>query len=490
MEPREPVNAHKFADFEYEPEADGTAKERFAEVRSMTEGFYTDWVKSGRDIHGFFDLLRATATTRNILNISVAIRSLEQHDDPEFNEMSDANVLRESWYESFLQCTYLAEACMDMPQDDLLELRDYALSKLVTLNEDGRPDEPLSTYAAELSWYSHVANGAAIAANLDPAEAYEYANQYVRNATQGMSPLEHMEFLAYRLLGDKVNLLTEDTSAIRESARYVAEGLDDDESIDSAIRSFASIKYINSTIDAMYRSGKDMHNAWRGLVDIIHELYPKDEPESEVEVLDFETFKPLEVDWEVLPPGELQDFAREIADGKPSNKNVYIDPARLKTLEVIRLMWGKDNAFFAKGSMRNRQVRRINGVECPDEYIMLILQDKDDNGNIIEHAVAESPIAGEHAMYIYRQDVNPGVSWREVMSIDKQEARKLGARPVKHPSTDTPEELIEIMTNRAEVLLTATPEEFVKIEFNGSRFRISKSLAIKAFASLQVAAYA
>lgn len=201
-----------------------------------------------------------------------------------------------------------------------------------------------------------------------------------------------------------------------------------------------------------------------------------------------DTFKPMEVKWEVLPPGQLLDHAREIVEGLMEQAGEHeppvIDPLRLRTLEKVREEWGADSAYYMKGALKRRHTVRDGQKECPDQYIVLILQDKDADGNIIEHAVAESPIAGPHAMYVYRQDVNPEVSWREVMSLNKAEARKLGARPLKHSSGLENGELVATMAERTSILLAATPEEFLRVEFNGSRIRISQKLAIKAFAHL------
>ena len=113
------------------------------------------------------------------------------------------------------------------------------------------------------------------------------------------------------------------------------------------------------------------------------------------------------------------------------------------------------------------------------------MQDTDEDGNMIEHVVAESPIAGPHAMYVYRQDVNPEVNWRTVMSVEKQDARKLGARPLKHPTLDDPTELPDVMADRVAILLSATPDEFLRLEFRKNGFTLRSKLAIKAFAAIE-----
>lgn len=212
------------------------------------------------------------------------------------------------------------------------------------------------------------------------------------------------------------------------------------------------------------------------------------EDNSELNKIELDSFKPMEVKWEVLPPGQLLDHAKEIVDGMIEQAGGHelpvIDPRRLKTLEKVREQWGPDNAYYMKGALKRRHKVRDGQKECPDQYIVLILQEKGADGGIVEHAVAESPIAGPHALYVYRQDVNPELTWREVMSQNKADARKMGARPIKHPSGFENGELIEVMTERVGTLLTATPEEFLRIEFNGRYVRIKNELAIKAFAAL------
>jgi hypothetical protein len=209
---------------------------------------------------------------------------------------------------------------------------------------------------------------------------------------------------------------------------------------------------------------------------------------TELSEVKLDTFKPMEVEWEVLPPGQLLDYAKEIVDGLMGRNKEHIppaiDPRRLRTLEKVREQWGADNAYYMKGALKRRHKMRDNTKECPDQYIVLILQEKGKDGGIVEHAVAESPIAGPHALYVYRQDVNPELTWRDIMSQNKADARKMGARPVKHPSGVENGELVEIMTERVGALLEATPEEFLRIEFSGKYVRIKNELAIKAFIAL------
>jgi|GEM_PF-6514556 len=69
----------------------------------------------------------------------------------------------------------------------------------------------------------------------------------------------------------------------------------------------------------------------------------------------------------------------------------------------------------------------------------------------------------------FRQDVSEGLSWRDVMSLSKRDARTFGARAVKH----TAERESIPMSEKAQILLAAEPEEFRQLQFNGIRgFRL------------------
>lgn len=187
--------------------------------------------------------------------------------------------------------------------------------------------------------------------------------------------------------------------------------------------------------------------------------------------------------WEILPEGQLLTHAKEIVEQNTQATKATIDVRRLNTLARIRKEWGTDKAFYMKGSLGGRGKITDGSKECPDQFIVLVLQDTDHDGHLIEHAVAESPIAGPHALYVFRQDVNPELTWREVMSKSKAEARRLGARPVKHDGRLEGGQLVDFMSDRVATLLSATPQEFLHIEFNGKYLKLSRSLAIRAFES-------
>ncbi len=184
-----------------------------------------------------------------------------------------------------------------------------------------------------------------------------------------------------------------------------------------------------------------------------------------------DVLKETELDWTVLPKGEdeLRKSAEEIIDAAMARLEDGVEPTidleRLNILTEIRSRWGEDMCYFARGKLkRGASIASEDGTRQPDEYIVLVLQEYRD-GKLIEHAVAESPIAGPNALYVCRADVSPK-SWREVYSIPKKDARALGARRVKHTCA-VGDSLISVMANKVETLLTATPTEFATLQFNG-----------------------
>lgn len=179
------------------------------------------------------------------------------------------------------------------------------------------------------------------------------------------------------------------------------------------------------------------------------------------------------LDWEVLPPGELEERARAIVrEQSRSSTEVTIDLERLKILDNIRKQWGEGASYYAYGKLGKRRIVKHEGQEEPDQYLLLILQEFDETGQVVrEHAVAESPIAGPNALYVFRQDVSEGLSWRDVMALPKHYARSLKARAVKHtkPRQAAESFLVTAMTKKVGILLACEADEFLVLEFSGER---------------------
>lgn len=184
--------------------------------------------------------------------------------------------------------------------------------------------------------------------------------------------------------------------------------------------------------------------------------------------------KPMELDWEVLPPGEseLEKSARQIVDDVSlrTGKRPEVDLNRLNILEGIRDLWGKDKCYYSRGVRKKRSVvKTSSGIDQPDEYVVLVLQEKDETTGLVrESVVAESPIAGPNALYIYRPETTDHkFDWRTVMSLPKDQSRRLGARNVLHTGSNDSTPLNDVMVEKSFHLLTAEPDEFKNIEFNG-----------------------
>jgi hypothetical protein len=65
------------------------------------------------------------------------------------------------------------------------------------------------------------------------------------------------------------------------------------------------------------------------------------------------------------------------------------------------------------------------------------------------------------------------------MSLPKNYARELGARNVKHSLVRGETDLVGSMTEKVTALMTASPEEFRTLQFNGTRgFRFPRSLML------------
>ena len=241
---------------------------------------------------------------------------------------------------------------------------------------------------------------------------------------------------------------------------------------------------------------KDRKAARRQYMDAIHAMASMDfealqkRVTSVIDQLESRGVKPEAVDdiieatqlnWEVLPPGDLEGHARTIVEGLQSaGAKVEIDLERLVALEKIRNAWGKDRCYYAKGKLGKRGIIRSNGQEEPDKYLVLVMQQLDGGGNVIaEHAVAESPITGKHAMYLFRQDVSVGHTWRKVLALPKKNyAQALGARPIKHMPLKPGSNLgiPTAMAEKVRLLMDCPADVFTTAVFDGERgLRIKRS---------------
>lgn len=180
------------------------------------------------------------------------------------------------------------------------------------------------------------------------------------------------------------------------------------------------------------------------------------------------------LDWEVMPYGAegVKRFTEDLIASIEAKEGIKptIDLRRLDILENLREWWeakhGAKSTDYKRGVFKKRRtVTDENGKKRPDDYLVLVLKDTDENGQAIEHAVAESPIAGPHALYIQRFDVN-GWDWEELMGNLKDEVREMGARKLLH-TPPTNGDLVESLTEKAKLLLDCDPNDFLDLQFAG-----------------------
>jgi len=178
--------------------------------------------------------------------------------------------------------------------------------------------------------------------------------------------------------------------------------------------------------------------------------------------------QPEQLNWQILPPGELVNYAGDIIQAnqsETSGSQPYVDLNRLNILENLRQWWGPERSYYAKGVRTGRRNVKNEFIEVPDEYIMLILQVCDQCGVLLyENAIAESPIAGHNALYIQRFDAN-GWQWQELMTHPKSDVLAMGARRLMHDPADP--YMVHNMTERTKILLTVHPQAFLNSEFHG-----------------------
>lgn len=118
------------------------------------------------------------------------------------------------------------------------------------------------------------------------------------------------------------------------------------------------------------------------------------------------------LDWEILPVGEGQP-ASEKKEGGTGPPRSEPDPARAEFIEHLEA---------AYGGTRYRSSLRGSTKKYP--YFAVVFRQPLPGGDYREIAVAENPLEG-NAIYIAED--GDGRSWRDLLSADKETARKLGA---------------------------------------------------------------
>lgn len=206
-----------------------------------------------------------------------------------------------------------------------------------------------------------------------------------------------------------------------------------------------------------------------------------------------------ELDFEILPEGGVDRHVHRMAlmkrkqqqQAKGSRvKDVEVSDARMQGMKEIVDLWGADKVDFYTGNFSKRrkkkievpvehgeaaqheQPRRTAEVEVYDDFLIMVLKDYDEQGNLRgEHVIAESPFdTQEHGLFILRHDVRKGHGvnrdWSEIMKWHKDDVRAAGGRRLQHLSGAAISD-VELMAEKVFTLLTCTPEEFERLTFDG-----------------------
>jgi Translation initiation factor IF-2, N-terminal region len=148
----------------------------------------------------------------------------------------------------------------------------------------------------------------------------------------------------------------------------------------------------------------------------------------------------------VLPRGEQ---LRTFLDGLRSSgryRGRQVDEQRVTVLEDIEKHFGADRCEWHE--------RAASSSGFDNHYVVLTIKSANDSG---DHAVAISPLAGEHATYVVRSDCAKA-NWMTVLAQSKPEAREQGALKFLFTGTDP----YSGMCAKVVDALECPPQEFLK----------------------------
>ena len=169
-----------------------------------------------------------------------------------------------------------------------------------------------------------------------------------------------------------------------------------------------------------------------------------------------------ELDYTILPPGtEIEAVARDIVEESSEGSKATVDLQRLAVLEEVRQLFGPEHCFLMRGKKTGKEMAGEDGSLISEDYIGLIMQHHDADGTVTrEDCLAISPIAKKHAGYIVRQDASEGISWREILSLPKNDAiRYFNARRLRFDPV-AGEDKYEAYVKKAVALITCDTEKF------------------------------
>lgn len=187
--------------------------------------------------------------------------------------------------------------------------------------------------------------------------------------------------------------------------------------------------------------------------------------EEEVKLPDvsvnFEILANQELDFTILPGDtNLRELSKELFNESTDTEKEQVDLERIKILEDMRQIFGEDKCFFARGKQSGREYKTESGDTINEDFIVLVMQNHGANGQVdSEDALAISPISRRHAAFYTRQNASEGISWRDIFSLSKANARYFGARKLKFIGTEdlSPYEAVK---EKVFALATCLPTEF------------------------------
>lgn len=153
-----------------------------------------------------------------------------------------------------------------------------------------------------------------------------------------------------------------------------------------------------------------------------------------------------ELPFVVLPHGEqLREFLEDLRSSR-RYRGHDVDEQRVAVLEEIQNHFGVDRCEWHVGTASS------NGFN--NHYVVLTIK----CANVVgQHAVAISPLAGEHATYVVRSDCTKA-NWMVVLAQSKPEARQKGARKFLFSGVDP----YSVMREKVIDSLECPPHEFLR----------------------------
>lgn len=171
-----------------------------------------------------------------------------------------------------------------------------------------------------------------------------------------------------------------------------------------------------------------------------------------------------QLDFVILPEGKDEGLTTErlhAVFGDLDTGDHDLDFGRMNILEEIRKSRDPGSTYFVRGT----QIRGSNSEASiiDNGYLLLVMQDRQPDGSIVESAVAMSPKVGKDAVYIFRPDspdTPDGAGWNELARLSKRWARIFGARKLTFNKARDADSLDAEMANKINYLLTCEPDSF------------------------------